>query len=198
MTHEAILLVGPTGSGKTPLGELLEARGLGGGRCVHFDFGEQLRHVAQAAPSGFTADEITFVRSVLESGALLEDEHFPIAEKILRGFIEDHAVGEADRVVLNGLPRHVGQAADVGRIVDVQTVLSLSCTPAVVFERIKKNSGGDRADRLDDDESAVVRKLEIYRDRIAPLLAYYRNRGAAVVTIDVGVTTTPAEMAAMI
>lgn len=196
--HEAILLIGPTGSGKTPLGELLEARGLGGRRCVHFDFGEQLRRVAQTAPSGFTADEIAFIRSVLESGALLEDEYFPIAEKILRDFIKDHAVGEADRVILNGLPRHVGQAADVGRIVDVQTVLSLSCTPTVVFERIKKNSGGDRATRLDDDESAVARKLEIYRDRIAPLLAYYRNRGATVVTIDVGVTTTPSEMAAAI
>ena len=107
-------------------------------------------------------------------------------------------VGEADRVILNGLPRHVGQAADVGRIVDVQTVISLSCTPEVVFERIKKNSGGDRGGRVDDDESAVARKLEIYRDRIAPLLVYYRNRGAAIVTIDVTAATTPAEMAAMI
>jgi hypothetical protein len=30
---EALLLLGPTGAGKTPLGERLEAGGLGGHRC---------------------------------------------------------------------------------------------------------------------------------------------------------------------
>jgi len=215
----AILLLGPTGSGKTPLGDLLEARGLAGRRCVHFDFGARLRRIAETAPTAFTAEEIVFIRRVLETGALLEDEHFPIAERILRGFLAEETrdrhpfflgsrtgaildIGPGKRgacpyflVVLNGLPRHVGQAADVGRTVDVRAVVCLACTPAVVFERIRANAGGDRAGRLDDDEAAVAGKLEIYRKRIQPLAAYYRDRGVPVITIDVQADTTADDMA---
>ncbi|MCX7427258.1 MAG: hypothetical protein NTW96_16720 [Planctomycetia bacterium] len=45
--NDAMLLLGPTGSGKTPLGDLLERRGLGGRRCVHFDFGAHLRRIVK-------------------------------------------------------------------------------------------------------------------------------------------------------
>ncbi|HET6430150.1 MAG TPA: hypothetical protein VFJ30_17170, partial [Phycisphaerae bacterium] len=83
----AILLLGPTGSGKTPLGEMLQARGLRGRRCAHFDFGDSLRRAVAAAspPDGLPRQDIAFLKGVLESGALLEDEHFHIAETILRG-----------------------------------------------------------------------------------------------------------------
>ncbi len=37
--QEAILFLGPTGSGKTPYGELIEWQGLGGRKCAHFYFG---------------------------------------------------------------------------------------------------------------------------------------------------------------
>jgi hypothetical protein len=43
MKNKAILPLGPTGSGKTPLGDYLEERGLFGRRCVHFDFGEKFK-----------------------------------------------------------------------------------------------------------------------------------------------------------
>ena len=41
--HRALLLLGPTASGKTPLGKLIEERGLWDFRWVHFDFGAQMR-----------------------------------------------------------------------------------------------------------------------------------------------------------
>jgi len=43
--NPAVLLLGPTGAGKTPLGEMIEARGLWGMSCLHFDFGANLRAV---------------------------------------------------------------------------------------------------------------------------------------------------------
>ena len=52
---QAVVLLGPTGSGKTPLGEWLEAKGLGGRRCHHFDFGTRLRRVATGALERSTA-----------------------------------------------------------------------------------------------------------------------------------------------
>lgn len=84
----ALLLLGPTGSGKTPLGRVLEARGLAGRRCLHFDFGENLRQVvAQHKPDSLVSTtDIAFLRRVLETGALLEDDQFPLAARILRSF----------------------------------------------------------------------------------------------------------------
>ena len=189
---KAILLLGPTGAGKTPLGEVIERNGLQGRRCSHFDFGESLRRVVASGPSDvFSQEEVGFLQSVLGSGALLEDDHFPIAEKILRGFIATREIGPDDRIVLNGLPRHAGQADDVDAIVDVRLVVDLSCPPDAVFERIRTDAGGDRAARADDDVAAVRNRLEIYTKRIAPLVEHYYNLGARVETVDVAADTTP-------
>ena len=134
--------------------------------------------------------ETVFLRAVLESGVLLEDEHFPIAEKILRAFLIEHGVGDEGLVVLNGLPRHVGQARDIEPIVHVCAVVELACTPEGVLERIHTNAGGDRTGRSDDDLSAVRNKLEIFAARTAPMLAHYRGIGAAVETFPIAVDTT--------
>ena len=66
-----LLLVGPTGAGKTPLGDCIESRGLWNRRWVHFDFAANLREaVAQNRPDGFLSlDDLSFLRRVLETGA---------------------------------------------------------------------------------------------------------------------------------
>ena len=188
----AILLLGPTGSGKTPLGELLERRGLPGRRCAHFDFGANLRLAvaADTPPAGLTDDDVALVADVLESGALLGDEHFHIAGKILRSFLAERDIAPDELIVLNGLPRHAGQARDVADIVDVTAVIDLRCTPQAVFERIRTNAGGDRVARADDDPAAVAAKLQAYAARIEPLLAHYRAAGARIASVDVHADTT--------
>ena len=42
----AVLILGSTGSGKTPLGEYIEQNGLNGIKCHHFDFGACLRRIS--------------------------------------------------------------------------------------------------------------------------------------------------------
>ena len=74
--------------------------------------------MGNAEVGGFTRDQIAFVQKVLKSGALLENETFHIAERILRAFMETSGVGPETLLVLNGLPRHLGQAADLDRTVD--------------------------------------------------------------------------------
>ncbi|HUU89736.1 MAG TPA: nucleoside monophosphate kinase [Phycisphaerae bacterium] len=190
--HAAILLIGPTGSGKTPLGNLLEARGLWGRRCVHFDFGASLRACAAGAGhgAGLTRGECTLLAQMLESEALLEDEHFRIAENVLRSFLADRDAGPQTLVVLNGLPRHVGQATDMKRVVRVEALVHLSCPPKVIRERVRTNAGGDRTDRSDDDARAVAHKMAVFQERTAPLVAYYRDGGTPVITIGVAADTT--------
>jgi len=192
---EATLLLGPTGSGKTPLGETLAERGLWGRPCAHFDFGQSLRRVATVPPEAMSPQQVAFVRDILQSGALLEDEQFPIAEAILRAFLAEHSATGDVHILLNGLPRHVGQARDVEAILPIRGVIELACTPQVVMQRIALNTGGDRLTRTDDDEAAVHRKLEIYARRIAPLRAHYaKNLGVRIETIDVHTHTTAADM----
>ena len=82
--HQAILLLGPTGSGKTPLGQLLERKGLGSQRCFHFDFGEELRAITRITRPNklWPVAETGFIRKLLKEGGLLENEWFFLAEKI--------------------------------------------------------------------------------------------------------------------
>ena len=113
----------------------------------------------------FTAEEIQFLRRVLEEGVLLEAEHFPLAARILDAFIARKGVRTADLLVLNGLPRHVEQAKAMESKVAVISVVQLDCDARTVAERLRCNSGGDRAQRADDVEKLVARKLVIYEDR---------------------------------
>ena len=196
----AILIVGPTGSGKSPLGELLEARGFEGKRYFHFDFGANLRAAAIASlpREPLTKDDVETIRSVLSTGALLEDEQFHIAEKILLGFISKKGVEEGDIIVLNGLPRHIGQAGMIDSIIKIERVICLECSPEVVAERIRINTGGDRTHRTDDGLDEIRNKLEIFDKRTAPLVDHYRERGAEITIVDVGEETTAEEILAVV
>lgn len=185
--NKAILILGPTGSGKTPLGNLIEKKGLKGRRCFHFDFGENLRAIAKTESAGnkFTAEEVAFINNVLTSGSLLEDKHFALARKILDLFIKRNHIVADDFIVLNGLPRHPDQAQAIDSIMDIDLVIHLSCTPEAVRARIKNNSGGDRAGRTDDDTAAVQNKIALFNQRTAELLGHYHSAGKEIITFEV-------------
>jgi adenylate kinase family enzyme len=178
------------------LGQILEARGVAGYRCVHFDFGENLRRIVECdrADEIVSRDDIEFLRRVLETGALLEDKDFPIAERILRRFLVRCSAKDGMLVVLNGLPRHAGQAEAVARMVEIRTVMELACTPETVLARIGANTGGDRTDRRDDELSDIRRKLAIYAKRTQPLVDYFAARGIRIVHQEVAAEMTPEQM----
>ena len=191
----SLLLVGPTGSGKTPLGDELERRGFLGRRCVHFDFGSKLRTLVAAPEKAnvLTASEFESVRTSLATGALFEDKDMPMIIKIVERFAEARALTPDSLLVLNGLPRHRKQAEGLAGIVAVERVVRLEATAAEIRERIRLDPGGDRVARADDGLAAVEHRLAVFRERTAPLVSYYRERGALFVEIPMTPSLTAAE-----
>ena len=191
--YTAILILGATGSGKTPFGAQLETQPLWGRKWRHFDFGEKLRNAAAKGGNQFLSkEELSIIENSLKTNSLLEDKDFPIAEKILKNFLMEKNIEPIlDVVILNGLPRHIGQAEALDKIMDIKAVIYFAATPSVLFERIKSNVGGDRADRTDDSIEEISRKLEIFKNQTMPLLDYYKNLDRTILEVEVDEDTIP-------
>lgn len=191
-----ILIIGPTGSGKTPLGDELKKNGLWKKPCLHFDFGAQLRDLAtNSRPhNGFSESEIEFIQKILFEGALLENSHFPLVKKIWTWFIGRHNAEPDAIVILNGLPRHVDQAKGMEPLIRINGLVCLNATPDVLLERIRENCGKDRTGRTDDETGMIQKKLIIYRNRTEPLISYLRQAGAKMIEYKVTPRTTAHEI----
>jgi adenylate kinase family enzyme len=192
--RKGILLLGPTGVGKSPLGDLLEERGLNGLRFLHFDFGRELRAIARGeVRDGILPSERIFIQRVLEEGLLLENEHLYLALKIFQAFLHHKSSSGTEILVMNGLPRHEGQAKGFEPFLEIPLVLVLEASFEEVLERIHRNVGGDREGRTDDRIELIYRKWLTYKDRTRPLIEFYRRKGARVLKLLVGRHTTPWE-----
>jgi adenylate kinase len=192
MRPESILLLGPTGVGKTPLGELIGKNGINGKKCHHFDFGSELRSILELQPAdAFDRKELSFIRDVLGKGALFENGDFPLAEKIFRRFLLRTDFRGGDLLILNGMPRHTDQARYMDRIAAVNMAVLLVCEPGDVYRRIALDSGGDRSSRIDDSLEMIRRKIEIFTARTAPLIGHYAEQGCKNLQITITSDTTP-------
>jgi adenylate kinase family enzyme len=145
--------------------------------------GGHLREIDRTGklPVALRPDDLQTIRDALAGAALFGDDQFAIPRDIL---------------LLNGLPRHQGQAAALEGTVQVDLIVVLECTVEVILERIDANSEGDRFGRVDDSPQNIARKLTTFRARTVPLLDYYR--GVQVVTVRVSLDMHAAEKAAVI
>jgi adenylate kinase family enzyme len=192
---DSILLLGPTGVGKSPLGDAIARNGLFGRNCHHLDFGSELRNAVSDGKrsASYSPEELDFIHGVLERGLLLENEHFVLAEKTIALFLQRKGLSQAHILVLNGIPRHGGQARDIERIAHVHALIVLDCVAEDVFCRIRDNVGGDRTERVDDNVELIGKKLALFRSRTAPLIDHYEKLGRMIYRLGVSGTMTPAE-----
>lgn len=157
-----LVLLGPPGSGKGTQAEIL-SRKLG---VPAISTGRMLR---RAVTSGSELGKR--IESILESGALVDDE--TMAAVVRERLSRDDA---ADGYLLDGYPRTLEQADTLGRILaDGDSALD-----GVIFIDAPEEELVRRAldrQRADDTEEIVRHRQEVYREKTAPLIGYYRELG---------------------
>lgn len=199
--RRAIVLLGTTSSGKSPLGELLQDHATSSrGRYMHFDFGCHLRRIASGTiEAGFNENDLALIHTFLH-GKLLGDDTFYIARRILTLFLNTVRFdASVDRLILNGLPRHCGQARDLAAFpISVECVVYLDCPDKIAWERkaLAENGAGfeDRSTRSDTAPQTFLKKLESFRSETLPLIDWYESRYIPVIRIPVETDSSPSDM----
>ena len=188
-----LILLGPPGAGKGTQAERLNADfGL-----PYIATGNILRKaVAEGTPLGKEAEKY------MNNGDLVPDE-------VIIGVILDCVGGDEaqDGFLLDGFPRNVHQAEELGRALDdrgrkLTAVIAIevpdeevirrlsgrrTCTEAghnyhVEFDPPKREGvcdqdGSELILREDDKPETVKKRLEVYHEQTAPLVEYYDDRG---------------------
>ena len=176
-----VLLLGPQGSGKGTQANRISAE------CgiPHIASGEILRaEMAAGTELGHR------VRDVVDRGDLVSDD---LMIELIRT-----RLGQADTeagFVLDGFPRTLEQARALDALLAglglrLERCLALLVDEEELLDRLLRRSRLEH--RTDDDEPTIRKRMEVYRERTAPLIAYYRGRGCLAEVDGLG---TPDEVA---
>jgi adenylate kinase len=199
-TGVRLIIFGRQGAGKgTQAARLAERYGV-----PHISTGDMLR-AAVASGSDFGRQ----VKEIMDAGGLVSDE-------VMEGVVTERlAQPDAVRgFLLDGYPRTPGQAEFLQGLLapeGVHLAVDLDVPEDVVVERITgrrvcrscgttyslgrdesatsgacAKCGGDVVQRDDDREDAVRKRLGLYNDQTAPLLAWFSDRGLLVTVDGVG------------
>jgi adenylate kinase len=200
MMTKDLILFGPPGAGKGTQGALLAQRL----DLLRLSTGDVLRDaVRRGTQMGQAA------RRYMDAGELVPDD---VILGIVRDYLAGEAAGTG--VIFDGFPRTIAQAegldrllAQLGRPLEAVLVLDVddealvkrlsgrrSCSQCgavynVYFDPPQQEGrcsrcGGELVLRPDDDAATVRRRLQVYQEQTAPLLAYYEKAGADVRRLD--------------
>lgn len=161
-----VMILGAPGSGKGTQGKLLAAH-LG---IPQVSTGDLLRAaVREGTPLGREA------KAFMDQGLLVPDA-------VVLGLIREILGSEEARggVLMDGFPRTVPQAEAVDRLlgerarrVDLVAVLEVD-EPELVRRLLGRAAVEGRSD---DNPDSIRKRLRVYRDQTAPLIAFYERQG---------------------
>ena len=163
-----LVLFGPPGAGKGTQSKILtQTRGL-----PQLSTGDMLRAAITAGtPLGLAS------KVLMDKGALVPDE--TVIGIIAERYDQPDCVKGA---VFDGFPRTIAQAealdkmlAARGRKIDL--VLELKVDDAALLARVESRIAAGGPVRADDNPETLKKRLEVYYQSTAPVLAYYRGQG---------------------
>ena len=191
-----IVLLGPPGAGKGTQGDLLSER-LG---IPKIATGDVLRAaVREGTPMGKAA------KAAMDRGDLVPDD-------VILGIMKEAlgAPAAAKGAILDGVVRTEPQAAGLQRVLaelgrKLDAVLTFEVPDEELVKRLSGRTvcencqtpytgrepgtkcdkcGGTLVRRKDDEPDAVRNRLAVYKRQTAPVIDWYRNDGARLVSID--------------
>ncbi|MGI6853254.1 adenylate kinase [Mesorhizobium sp. 1B3] len=167
-----LILLGPPGAGKgTQAQRLVDRHGI-----PQLSTGDMLRAAVKAGTEvGKRAKE------VMDAGQLVSDE---IVNQIVSDRIDEPDAAKG--FILDGYPRTVPQAEALTRILagkgqELDAVIELKVDESALLKRMERRvaetlaSGGQV--RADDNPESFKKRLNEYREKTAPLSAYYAGTG---------------------
>jgi adenylate kinase len=165
-----VLLIAPPGAGKGTQGTLIAAHF----EIPHIATGDLLReHVAQQTELGRA------VKDHLDRGELVPDD---IVLRIVRDAMVE-AKENGTGYVLDGVPRNMSQARALYEIaLELGTTANVALHLAADDEELVRRllARAELQHRTDDTEGTIRRRLTLYREVTAPILAWYGERGILV------------------
>lgn len=183
MKYRTYLIFGAPGSGKGTQGKILGAIP----RFYHFACGDVFRSLDTRTELGQKFLEYS------SRGELVPDD---LTVRLWQARIADMVRAhefkpDIDALVLDGIPRNLGQAEIMQGIIEVKRVFHLSCPdrPALVG-RLKKRAL--KENRFDDaNEEVIRRRLATYEAESKPVLEFY---GSGLLT-EINATQQPVRVA---
>ena len=161
-----LVLFGPPGSGKgTQSANLLHTYGL-----KHVSTGDLLREeIAGHTPMGVEAQKY------IDQGLLVPDE---VVISMISTKLDEYA--DARGFIFDGFPRTTAQAEALDNLLEfkntqIHLVISLEVPVAELARRIIER--GATSGRSDDTEEGVIKRMEEYNNKTAPVAAYYDQQG---------------------
>lgn len=160
-----ILLFGPTGAGKSMQGQMLAVR-MG---WKWLSTGQMLRDSNDPE-----------VMKVLKSGELVSDE---LTYEVFDAAIRDAKAKNYEKTIVDGFPRTKEQAewlADYmekhGEAIDVVVVLEVP--ESEIMARLEKRG------RMEDTPETIARRMNIYRQKMYPVLGSFAEDGVKIIHLD--------------
>ena len=191
-----LILVGPPGAGKGTQAVHLAAHY----SIPHISTGDIFRaNLKEGTPLGLQA------KSYMDKGELVPDS-------VTNAMVKDRLT-HADTTngfLLDGFPRNVAQAEVLRAILaekktPIDAVLELSIENSEIIKRLSGRRtcrgcgkvfpgnldkcdacGGELYQRDDDKEEVIARRLEVYAEQTAPIIAFYRHEGLLITIPAVG------------
>ena len=165
MKYQTYILFGAPGSGKGTQGRTLGSIP----RFFHCPCGDVFRSIDTRTKVGKAFLEYS------SRGQLVPDDiTVELWKEAIDAAVDGHKFKpDIDILVLDGIPRNVGQAKIMDELIDVMRVFHLSCPNRdALFARLKKRALKDN--RLDDaNEEVINRRLATYETESKPVLGYY-------------------------
>lgn len=157
-----IVFLGPPGAGKGTQAEKLAQ--LSG--TFHLSTGQMLRDAMTAETKiGLQAADY------MQKGLLVPDE---LMIDVVREWFSSNT--EKNGAILDGFPRTVAQAIALDEVLSSEGK-QVHCVVYFFLEADEIRSRLSQRGRLDDSESAVERRLQVYHEQTRPLVDYYRQQG---------------------